>query len=138
MKNPTRLDLENSARHQFLAFTRLHERPRDFPVANFDNAIAWQIETSQDEMRELDIQLLQNTYEAGVRAASRKMLEASGISDDGLPGDLADYAHRLAARALRERLRHLIHGLEAPLVAYKPEDAFGGQFGLDLVESSLG
>jgi len=123
MTNPTRLDLENSARRQFLAFTRQHERPRDFPLADFANAVAWQIETSEAEMRDLDVQLVQNNYDAGVKAAARNMLDASGISDAGLWGDLADYAHRLAARALREGLRHLVHGLEAPVIAYEPEDA---------------
>ncbi len=123
MPSPSRHDLEQSARSFFEGLAREIDGPRKFDTTYFSEELALNIEASNDRIRELDVQLVTNTFDDAVKFKAEII-----AGDAGMPlGQLSDeqqlYTQKLAARAEREQLEMLKHLLTKPIQPFLGNDA---------------
>jgi hypothetical protein len=114
MTAPTRADLETSAQNFFQMLAEDVDQPRNFPDDNFDEHVAWNLEETADRISELDDQLKANDFDETVQTRASEILASAG----GIWKDLTDretlFALQQSARAEREQLELLRHGLTHP------------------------
>lgn len=122
MEQPTRAELENAARSFFENLKREVDRPRNFGGEPLRLSAASQVESSQLRVRDLDEQLITNTFDLAVDGLSEAMLSAIGLSLPDLDQRTSVLARHLAARAAREQMLYFIHQLSLPATICDPSD----------------
>lgn len=120
--SPTRSDLEQAAAQFFVRMAQELEHPRQFHPIHYDEDVAFQIEASRNRVRELDGQLVANSFDGKVRQRAEEIADAVGTSLPQLTEREQLFTQQLAARAEREQLQLLIHQLTNPHVRYRAED----------------
>ena len=127
MDSPSRHELEAAARQFFAKLARENDRPRNFDPDYLDQDVAFNIETSEDRLKELDAQLILNQFEPWVIKAAASMVTQAGL-DFGTFDDRTTFvAAKLAALALREEVRFFIHQLTTPARPFTPENPLFGE-----------
>ena len=114
--------LEEAANAYFAQLVREVDQPRDLPADDYDNALAVQIEQSENEIERYDGHLTAHSYTNGDRHAARAMLKPMGVDFDDLgpDGQLAALNH--VVRTKRQQMRYLLHSLQTPASRFKPDD----------------
>ncbi|WP_367279845.1 DUF6538 domain-containing protein [Blastomonas sp.] len=127
MPNPTRADLENAARRYFGQLAKAVDVPRGFDPDYVDQEVAYNIEMSDDRIRQLDFQLVSNEFDPLVHNEAGLLSEELGSTFAELPAELKGYALKLAARAEREKLQLLKHLLLKPTAPFSGDDLLFSQ-----------
>jgi integrase len=120
MEPPSRQELEAAAREFFAKLARQYDGPRNFNLDNWDQEVAFNIETSEDLVKELDVQLIGNQFGPSVMKAAASMATQAGFEFDAFDDRTTIVAAKLAALALREEMRFFIHQLTSPAQPFKP------------------
>jgi hypothetical protein len=118
----SRSDLEGAAAKFFVQMAQELDRPREFHPVHYDEDIAYRLEMSGQRSRELDEQLVANSFDGQVRHRAQLFASAAGMEFDELGEREQVFAQQLAARAEREQMQLLIHQLKQPHVPYRAED----------------
>ncbi|MCY1670182.1 hypothetical protein OVA07_04060 [Novosphingobium sp. SL115] len=130
--------LEEAANAYFAQLVREVDQPRDLPADDYDNALAVQIEQSENEIERYDGHLRAHSYTDGDRNAARAMLKPMGVDFDelGPDGQLAALSH--VVRAKRQQMRYLLHGLQTPASQFIADDElFGSRSLAPAVQAAL-
>ena len=121
--------LEQAANTYLAELLREIDQPRELPADDFDAALAYQIEETQNEMKRQHDRLVVHGYTEGDRRSAKAMLEAIGVDFDQL--DMGDQTAALncAVRAERQQMRYLLHSLQTPANRYTPDDDIFSTYG---------
>lgn len=122
-----REQLEEAARAYFAQLVMDVDKPRELPAEDYQNALAFQIEQTEGEIERQEDHLTAHSYTNGDRIAARAMLKPMGVDFDKLEpnGQIAALSH--VARAKRQQMRYLLHGLKTPASRFSPDDELFAQ-----------
>lgn len=121
MESPTSDDLEAAARAFFTRLLAEIDKPRGFAPDTLRQAVAENVHLSQEDIHDLDRQLISNSFDGTTVKLATELRGELGHSSSDDPA-LVLASQRLAARALREQSRYLIHQLTSPALAFTPQD----------------
>ena len=119
--------LEEAANAYFAQLVREVDQPRDLPADDYENALAIQIEATEDELARQDDTLTAHTYSEGEKNAARAMLKPMGVDFDGLDPEGQHAALNVVVRARRQQMRYALHALQSPANRFMPDDDLFGQ-----------
>ena len=121
-----RTALEEAANAYFAHLVREVDLPRELPDDNYDAALAFQIEASENEAERLTDRLTAQSYTDADFDAARSMLNQIGVMFDELDRHDRFAALNHVVRAKRQQMRFLLHGLQAPASRFVPDDDMFG------------
>ncbi len=123
MSNPTRADLEKSARQFFEELKAENDVPRQFKPESLDEELELNIDISRRRIRNLDDQLKVNKFKGYVEGIAKRLVAEMGAKIDDLTASERLITLQLAARVDRERQEHFMHLLTTPAQQYVPRDS---------------
>jgi hypothetical protein len=122
MQSPSRADLEAAARTFFTHLAKEVDRPRDFPVGEVAQAVAYNVMLSQERIAELERQLVSNEFDGETRQLAEALSASLSVALPDLDDHSVLVAKQLAARVARQQMVYFIHLLTQPTRTFVPDD----------------